>query len=167
MMLGCPTGPMIGWWQKRRGLSIAGSRRISNTHVYCMNAIQWLVGRLVSFADAFGAYADQTRDSGGDTTMSCYVQSNLRDMAMTHQTQDQESIVMINSVTTRSTLSNTTCYHVASTSEGCWISRDKEIGFVVSCGKDSLGSRHVPTLPAAYALCQQLMPRRHFPLSQA
>lgn len=115
----------------------------------------------------FWAYADQRRDSGGDTTMSCYVQSNPREMAMTHQTQDQESIVMINSVTTRSTASNTTQYHIASTSEGCWISRDKEIRFVVSCGKDSRGARHVPTLPAAYALCQQLMPRRHSPLSQA
>lgn len=86
-------------------------------------------------------------------------------MAMTHQSQDHESIVLINLVATKSEVSNTTHYYIASTSEGCWISRDKEIGFVVSCGKDSRGVRHVPTLPAAYALCQQLMPRRLSALS--
>lgn len=50
--------------------------------------------------------------------------------------------------------------HIASTPEGCDISRDNELGFVVACGDDGKGQRHVPTLSAAYAICQQLMPRQ-------
>ena len=53
--------------------------------------------------------------------------------------------------------------HVASTPEGCQISRDEEFGFVVACGEESKGQRHVPTLSAAYAICQQLMPRKPTP----
>ena len=50
--------------------------------------------------------------------------------------------------------------HIASTPEGCQISRDEEIGFIVACGDHHQGQRHVPTLSAAYAICQQLMPRK-------
>jgi hypothetical protein len=50
--------------------------------------------------------------------------------------------------------------HIASTPEGCDIRRDKELGYVVFCGDNRKGRRHVPTLSAAYAICQQLMPRQ-------
>ncbi len=49
---------------------------------------------------------------------------------------------------------------IASTPEGCEISRDKELGFIVACGEGRRAQRHVPTLSAAYAICQQLMPRQ-------
>jgi len=55
--------------------------------------------------------------------------------------------------------------HIASTPEGCRISRNDGIGFVVVCGEDGKVQEHVPTLPAAYAICQQLMPRRCKPES--
>jgi hypothetical protein len=50
--------------------------------------------------------------------------------------------------------------HIARTAEGCDISRDKELGFIVICAESGKGQRHVPTLSAAYAICQQLMPRQ-------
>lgn len=50
--------------------------------------------------------------------------------------------------------------HIASTPEGCDISRDEDLGFVVACGDEGKGQRRVPTLSAAYAICQQMMPRR-------
>jgi len=50
--------------------------------------------------------------------------------------------------------------HVASTPEGCDISRDEDLGFVVACGEEGKAQRRVPTLSAAYAICQQLMPRQ-------
>lgn len=79
---------------------------------------------------------------------------------MTLQNQNPEETALINSLIAMSQIMDSSHHHVASTSEGCRISRDEEIGFVVDCGADSKGQRHVPTLPAAYALCQQLMPRK-------
>jgi len=85
---------------------------------------------------------------------------------MTHQGQKPEEIMLVYSILTTSQIMNSSQHHVASTPEGCRISRDGEIGFVVSCGMDRKGQRRVPTMPAAYAVCQQLMPRKLATLSR-
>ncbi|WP_255020124.1 hypothetical protein [Cyanobium sp. WKJ7-Wakatipu] len=46
------------------------------------------------------------------------------------------------------------------TAEGCSIRRDDPVGFVVECGEKQTPPLHVATLAGAYALCQQLAPRR-------
>lgn len=79
---------------------------------------------------------------------------------MKNQGLNPEEIVLTYPVIATSQIMDLSHHHVASTPEGCHISRDEELGFVVACGIDSKGHRHVPTLPAAYAICQQLMPRK-------
>ena len=79
---------------------------------------------------------------------------------MTHPSNAPEGIMLIVSVDTAAMISKSSHLHIASTPEGCHISRDQEIGFTVVCGNDNRGQRRVPTLPAAYAICQQLMPRK-------
>ena len=49
---------------------------------------------------------------------------------------------------------------IAVTAEGCSISRDDLLGYVVECGQQQSEPLRVATLAAAYALCQQLAPRR-------
>jgi len=49
---------------------------------------------------------------------------------------------------------------IAVTAEGCSIRRDELVGYVVECGQQQTQPLHAATLAAAYALCQQLMPRR-------
>jgi len=49
---------------------------------------------------------------------------------------------------------------IAVTAEGCSIRRDNRLGYVVTCGQQQTQPLHVATLAAAYALCQQWMPRR-------
>lgn len=78
---------------------------------------------------------------------------------MTQQIQGQDRINTIDSISPKAHYLNACYQHIASTPEGCRISRDEEIGFVVACGVDTQVKRHVPTLQAAYAVCQQLMPR--------
>ena len=46
------------------------------------------------------------------------------------------------------------------TAEGCSIRRDDPVGFVVECGEKQTPPLHVAPLAGAYALCQQLAPRR-------
>jgi len=46
------------------------------------------------------------------------------------------------------------------TAEGCSIRRDDLLGYVVECGQQQSEPFHVATLAAAYAICQQLAPRR-------
>ena len=79
---------------------------------------------------------------------------------MTHQSKATEGIVLIVSVNAQTMVVRSSHLHIASTPEGCRISRDGEIGFIVVCGNDNKSQRRVPTLPAAYAICQQMMPRR-------
>jgi len=52
---------------------------------------------------------------------------------------------------------------IAVTAEGCSIRRDDLLGYVVDCGQQQSEPLHVATLAAAYALCQQLVPRRWKP----
>jgi len=85
---------------------------------------------------------------------------------MTQQSQKPKEIALVYSAITTSQIMNSSQHHVASTPEGCRISRDGEIGFVVSCGMDRKGQRRVPTMPAAYAICQQLMPRKQATVSR-
>jgi len=49
---------------------------------------------------------------------------------------------------------------IAVTAEGCSIRRDDPLGYVVECGQQRTQPLHAATLAAAYALCQQLVPRR-------
>lgn len=49
---------------------------------------------------------------------------------------------------------------IACTPEGCSIRRDPHLGYTVECNSDEGRPLHAATLAAAYALCQQLMPRR-------
>ena len=79
---------------------------------------------------------------------------------MTHPAKPSKGIVLIVSVNAQTMVVNSSHLHIASTPEGCRISRDGEIGFIVVCGDDNKSQRRVPTLPAAYAVCQQMMPRR-------
>jgi hypothetical protein len=79
---------------------------------------------------------------------------------MTPPGPNPEQIALLYSAFSPSQIMDSSQHHVASTAEGCRISRDEEIGFVVACGIDRKGQRRVPTLPAAYAICQQLMPRK-------
>lgn len=77
---------------------------------------------------------------------------------MTQQRQDP-GLMVLSSATTTADFVCVSYHHIASTPEGCLISRDENLGFVVNCGKESKAHRHVPTLSAAYAICQQLRPR--------
>lgn len=79
---------------------------------------------------------------------------------MTHVSNAPEAVVLIVSVNTEAMIVKSSRFPIVSTPEGCRISRDEEIGFTVVCGSDNRGQRRVPTLPAAYAICQQLMPRK-------
>ena len=85
---------------------------------------------------------------------------------MTHQGQNQERLARFTSLLTTSQIMDSSQHHMASTAEGCRISRDGQIGFVVVCGIGTKQQRRVPTMPAAYAVCQQLMPRKLATLSR-
>lgn len=49
---------------------------------------------------------------------------------------------------------------IAITAEGCSIRGDDPLGCVIECGYHQTRPVQVATLAAAYALCQQLVPRR-------
>jgi hypothetical protein len=49
---------------------------------------------------------------------------------------------------------------VAVIAEGCSIRRDELLGYVVECGQPQTRPLQAATLAAAYALFQQLVPRR-------
>jgi len=115
--------------------------------------------RAYSVCSPFLTYDHQTKEGIDDKSSSPYDHSHSRTRTMTHQSQAQERLVLVYSITTKSDSLDFSNHHVASTPEGCQISRDVEIGFVVKCGKESKALRHVPTLPVAYAICQQLRPR--------
>lgn len=81
-------------------------------------------------------------------------------MTMAHASNAPEAIVLIFSVNTESVILKSSHFPIVSTPEGCRISRDEEIGFTGVCGNENRGQRRFPILPAAYAICQQLMPRK-------
>lgn len=132
----------------------------SNTHACCLGARNRHSFRPPQFADPFGLTLSKQkkRMRMSKQVAAKSVHSNMRTMTIPHQRKAQEELVLIYSVINAARI-NSPCHHIATTSEGCHISRDEEIGYVVKCGKNSAVQRHVPTLPAAYAICQQLMPR--------
>jgi len=131
----------------------------SSTHACCRGARNGHRCRPPQVADPFGlTLSEHKRRRVTKQATAKSVHSNMRTMTIPHQRQAQEELVLFYSVTNAAMI-DSPCYHIANTSEGCQISRDEEIGFVVKCGKNRAVQRHVPTLSAAYAICQQLMPR--------
>ncbi|MFN9568429.1 MAG: hypothetical protein ACK59G_00565 [Cyanobacteriota bacterium] len=89
--------------------------------------------------------------------------SEVRARWMADRLQAQERYEPMDAIHINAPGSHVYRQHIARTPEGCQISRDEEFGFVVACGEDHPCQRHVPTLSAAYAICQQLMPRKPAP----